>query len=328
MILERQCIIPVMKSLDETETFMMIPEQIVDIPGLAKKCKWIDSEIEDINDKTTFLQNHQFKKILTFEVLEVNKSGLGFVKIWPYEEQENYEEIDSDRLIFTSDELEELYEEPLNTENALIAINGYATKDDENFCRFYDPKIGGCFKGGSCKLKHLPASDDAYECRDREEILIKKEDYDYIILNESYEIVITAFRTVNRFIFRFDDPEYKDKAQQIQNKVNDPRNCKSFKKISHFPEIDQLVIIKKNEEFFRAKVIEHESHKYIVWCLDFGHLESVYMDMMYDFVMCLQDIPFITHETEISKICPVNANNRFAMKRLMGFQHKLRALIT
>lgn len=57
----------------------------------------------------------------------------------------------------TKEELEELYEEPLNTSNALKAIMGYAPKDDERICRFYDPETGKCFKGNSCQFEHVPA---------------------------------------------------------------------------------------------------------------------------------------------------------------------------
>lgn len=56
----------------------------------------------------------------------------------------------------TKEELEELYEEPLNTSNAMKAIMGYAPKDDERICRFYDSKTGKCFKGNNCQFEHVP----------------------------------------------------------------------------------------------------------------------------------------------------------------------------
>lgn len=54
----------------------------------------------------------------------------------------------------TQEELDELNEEPLNTENALEAVMGYIPKDDKRICRFSDPKTNACFKGSKCKLEH------------------------------------------------------------------------------------------------------------------------------------------------------------------------------
>lgn len=55
----------------------------------------------------------------------------------------------------TKEQLDELYEEPLGTENALKAVMGYVPKDDRRICRHYDPKLKGCFKGHNCKLEHV-----------------------------------------------------------------------------------------------------------------------------------------------------------------------------
>lgn len=55
----------------------------------------------------------------------------------------------------TERELEELYEEPFNTSNALVAVMGYAPRDDAVICRFTNPKTGKCFKGNNCRLEHV-----------------------------------------------------------------------------------------------------------------------------------------------------------------------------
>lgn len=54
----------------------------------------------------------------------------------------------------TQEELDELYEEPLNTENALEAVMGYTPQDEKRICKFYNPKTNACFKGADCKLEH------------------------------------------------------------------------------------------------------------------------------------------------------------------------------
>lgn len=48
-----------------------------------------------------------------------------------------------------------LYEEPLNTSNAMKAVMGYEPKDDRRICRFTNPGTNSCFKGAKCKLEHV-----------------------------------------------------------------------------------------------------------------------------------------------------------------------------
>lgn len=54
----------------------------------------------------------------------------------------------------TKEDIEVLYEEPLNTENALEAVMGYAPQDEKRICKFFDPKTNACFKGANCTLEH------------------------------------------------------------------------------------------------------------------------------------------------------------------------------
>lgn len=55
----------------------------------------------------------------------------------------------------TPEQMKILYEEPLNTENAMVAVMGYNPTDDKRICKFYDPKTKGCFKGANCRLEHV-----------------------------------------------------------------------------------------------------------------------------------------------------------------------------
>lgn len=56
---------------------------------------------------------------------------------------------------FTKEGLGVLFEQPLNTSNAMVAVTGYEPKDDARICKFYDPSTGKCFKGNSCKFEHV-----------------------------------------------------------------------------------------------------------------------------------------------------------------------------
>ncbi|XP_011185418.2 uncharacterized protein LOC105213982 isoform X2 [Zeugodacus cucurbitae] len=62
----------------------------------------------------------------------------------------------------TKDEMEMLAEEPLNTTNAMKAVLGYNPKDEKRLCRFYDPRIGACFKGANCRQEHTPLQPEGW----------------------------------------------------------------------------------------------------------------------------------------------------------------------
>lgn len=55
----------------------------------------------------------------------------------------------------TEEERKELFADTGCTQNAMIAVMGYNPQDDKRICKFYDPKTGGCFKGGKCRLEHV-----------------------------------------------------------------------------------------------------------------------------------------------------------------------------
>lgn len=56
----------------------------------------------------------------------------------------------------TAEEREMFDEEPKNFTDPLKAVLGYHPKDEEKYCRFYDPVTGGCYKGGQCTYYHYP----------------------------------------------------------------------------------------------------------------------------------------------------------------------------
>lgn len=55
----------------------------------------------------------------------------------------------------TIEQRNELFEEPLNTENAMVAVMGYNPQDDKRICKFYNSLTNSCFKGASCRMEHV-----------------------------------------------------------------------------------------------------------------------------------------------------------------------------
>jgi hypothetical protein len=47
---------------------------------------------------------------------------------------------------FTIEQQRQLFEEPLGTDNAMVAVMGYNPTDDARICPHFDPKTDACFK--------------------------------------------------------------------------------------------------------------------------------------------------------------------------------------
>lgn len=65
------------------------------------------------------------------------------------------ENVPTKHFELTAEQLRELNEEPLNTENAMVAVMGYNPKDDKRICKFYNSQTGECFKGANCTYEHV-----------------------------------------------------------------------------------------------------------------------------------------------------------------------------
>lgn len=68
----------------------------------------------------------------------------------------------SNQFELTPEQLRELNEEPLNTENAMVAVMGYNPQDDKRICKFYNANTNECFKGAHCKYEHVQKNKGNY----------------------------------------------------------------------------------------------------------------------------------------------------------------------
>lgn len=321
--------IPVTKNTEVNDAFYMLPEKLQIIQPLAIKCKLIDTDFDDAQDRIMFLTDNLYEYLLTFEAVDV-QDDLIYVQIWPYEQHDDeydmYEGNDEnagplDKPIFTQDELDELFEEPLNTEDPMEAVQGYSAREDEQLCQFYNPNTGACFKGSLCKMKHLPLP-SAYDYRDRQETFIAKTNIEGITVDRMYEIKITAFISPNMIICCLDDNQWYDRYEEIQTKINMPNEVKNYKKIQFEPEVTQLVLVKLKEDFHRAKIITVGSESYVVWLVDLGCLKIAVFENLYEWTMRLEDDKHLTYEMEITNFRPIKGKHRLASLEILN-QEKL-----
>lgn len=323
-----------------------MPESIKDVPPAAINCCVNEIEVENANSYESygdFLEQNLYNKF-TFEVISKNDEKL-MVDILPFDEVSS--SIDSDPIdvvsncsaveetekeikvelcpsiaqhplntesitknYFTKEELEVWEEEPLNTGNALIAVQGFQTRDDHKICKFYDPTIGGCWKGGLCRMIHMTEITDG-TCRDRQNSFFDiPNSFPVPQLHSTVTIEITSFIEGTRFYCRY--PTLKERKnspgvnlESLMIEMNSEVEMKRYERLQHYPNFKQLVLVKSSDEkIYRARVENMPDEKYNVDLLlvDLGIVETAPIKMLYNWVPRFNYLEFQTVEMEIADI--------------------------
>ncbi|XP_037806977.1 uncharacterized protein LOC119600656 [Lucilia sericata] len=192
----------------------------------------------------------------------------------------------------TDDELEMLYEEPLNTSNAMKAVMGYDPQDDKRICRFYDPEIGGCFKGVNCKLEHTLRQPDGWtkdvipaasiiDCRHPTTIFPPGS-----IIN----ITPTYIGRLDRFYAIINDP-----LQTATPLVWNDEDIPSWKHLKKPPHMFELVLSRYIDDlWYRAKIMSHDDDykMFKVLYVDYGNYQVVHLRNLASIDMSIAQMPY------------------------------------
>ncbi|XP_065078217.1 uncharacterized protein krimp isoform X1 [Ochlerotatus camptorhynchus] len=181
----------------------------------------------------------------------------------------------------TQEQLNSLYEEPLNTTNVMKATLGYVPKDDARICPFYDPKIQGCFKGASCRLEHVAKDPDGWT---RDRALHKAKIRAQLIepkIGSMVKLIPTTIINVEEFYGQLDRKEYIEGLSELQRFLNDPTYVREFRMMDHKPYTRELVFAfySGDGQWYRAEVLEYFHDGLMdVFYLDYGNRENVRLE--------------------------------------------------
>jgi Tudor domain len=109
------------------DAFYALPDELKEIPPMAKKCKLSDCHNMD---------QLELYAIQNFKIINQIEDE------WIVEIIKDDKEPRISSKLFNEAEIEMLFEDPLNTDNALIAVRGYDDCKDDYLCKFYDSKTG------------------------------------------------------------------------------------------------------------------------------------------------------------------------------------------
>lgn len=291
------------------ESFYVMPEDIQSIPGLAIKCQLAD---HDSVDNETFLKTGT--QLFRFFVLE-NRGNSLVVDILSLETNEM--SLNNDWMLKVANEQLE------STDNPQIATQGFVT-NDKNICEFYDPKTGGCWKGAKCRQLHVMKTSEGIFA-DKEFVHLFENSpaqIDELTLPEKFNILVTEFLTVNRFIccYEGDSEAMAENIERINNEMSDY----SLSPLQRIPANGEIVFVKSEKGlYFRARVETPDDDEQIqVLLLDVGEMVMINLEQLYEMEGSFQDLPILTMEMQIDSIVPTDDDEKSEMaKQLLEIYH-------
>ncbi|XP_075168198.1 tudor domain-containing protein krimp-like [Haematobia irritans] len=222
-----------------------------------------------------FVEDNKPISKLTDNKMECSKQEKGRVETNPFKQIDTEDKTSTTEL--TEEQLELLYEETLCTSNAMTAVMGYNPKDEKRICRFYDPKIGSCFKGARCKKEHMPFEPEGWTKDILPAVSVVDNRYPEVIYPKGAYLNIT--------------PTYIGELNWCYAQINDIHHTNNpliwpdedvpvYKRLERPPHIYELVLSRYEDGFwYRAKILGHDDDykMYKVFYVDYGNHQIVHL---------------------------------------------------
>ncbi|XP_062555471.1 uncharacterized protein LOC134220429 [Armigeres subalbatus] len=304
-----------------------LPPFYAKLPPFAIKCFLSNDQNQSREVQRQYLAAHLYHR-LEYKVLEVTGSSMAValnsnvslenpVNIKKTENEEVRYKISSKTL--TQAQLDELYEEPLNTTNVMKAVMGYAPRDDQRICPFYDPTIQGCFKGSRCRLEHTTKLADGWT-RDKSLYKIQiRAALETPAIGTEMMVVPTYIVNVDEFYAHIPRLDLSESLIKLQNVLNEKKSVENFKMLNHEPYFRELVLAKYPEDnlWYRARVLEFYNPESIsVFYVDYGNTEMVSLKEL----RCWDDqfdyLPFQAIHCRIANVQPRREQHIEAIRQL------------
>lgn len=317
----------------------VMPPKLHEIPPLAFRCflNWLVGEVFDSN----FLKEARYESY-TMEVMGKRSNGSYRVEMWktkessivktespkeihPFDDEEvellkdesNTEDISIEENAVAMIDVEEHMRQILSKEepiiyDAQVAVHGFRTKDDEHRCKFYDPRTGGCWKKGRCTERHIAEPEDeafrdkatAYHYDVSEPLLPKRCTY--------YRINIISFNEFNIFTCHYSEEHKNIYNGKSLKTLREKLNSGSYSNMKTLPAVGELVTVKINDKFYRARVLEEmdEFMAFPVYLVDEGtYHEGILYENIFEYCVNLKEYPFFAIEMKIDNIEPLDEEN-------------------
>ncbi|XP_002061587.2 uncharacterized protein LOC6638210 [Drosophila willistoni] len=138
--------------LNGNETIFELPEEVKQLPAEAIKCYLMNGNVAKM---TNYSYQNVILRITDNDGNDLQVELLEGDSI-PEENMETLKESQPVGQLLNEEQKQILEDFEKGTSNAVKAVMGFKPTDDQRLCRYYDPKLNGCFKGNNCRLVHEP----------------------------------------------------------------------------------------------------------------------------------------------------------------------------
>ncbi|XP_034650533.1 uncharacterized protein LOC117890027 [Drosophila subobscura] len=252
--------------LNGDENIFSLPDDIRQLPAEAIKCFFREGDVSSMT-KTKFksvnlriLENRINDLIV--ELAEESKGESTQKKTPDVSEGPQLSEADLAML----NEIDE------GTSDPLKAVLGFRPTDEQRICRHYDPKLNGCFKGGSCRLVHEPLAPHGATKDVEVAAALPEAVFDTPLsrqLGSTVKMLITYVSSTTEVYGQF-----VDGSSPLVWTKNDVLGAnRQFKQKPHM--LDIVLARYSDGCYYRAQVIEESDGDYKIFYVDYGNTEFV-----------------------------------------------------
>uniref|UniRef100_A0A182JJB2 Tudor domain-containing protein n=1 Tax=Anopheles atroparvus TaxID=41427 RepID=A0A182JJB2_ANOAO len=226
------------------------------------------------------------------------------------------------RETLSEEQLRQFDELPESTSNAMKAIFGYVPKDDEQICKFYDPKTKGCFKGGNCRLRHIEKDPDGWT-RDRDTVVVCSmlQNLEVPAANTFVTLIPTMVIDMDLFYAHLVPPDGLNKDfNQLSADLNNPEIVAHYKELKLLPAVGELVLAKYENAWYRAQVCELSDQFLSVFYVDYGNQESLPIN---DVRMCPDRFKYMPQQAICCRVANATTAKAFHAEAIEQFSAAL-----
>lgn len=133
---------------------------------------------------------------------------------------------------------------------------GYLPKDDKEYCKFYDPKTLGCFKGNHCTKIHLPKDESGYT-QDTQPAKISIRKAPIPKVDTEFSGVVTC--VVNPEICYAHLDNYSEPLSLLNDAINTAVETNKLRPLKVKPKKFDLVTAIYEDYWYRAQIVDFPS---------------------------------------------------------------------
>lgn len=218
-----------------------------------------------------------------------------------------------------SDEISSVSEDPhiFESLNIFERTLGYNPLKEDNYCRFYDKSIGGCFKGTNCKKIHRPKNEDG-QLIDHKPAQVYLNDVTPVIVypkGAKLKLLVTCITSLTEFWAQIVEDGYQMVTSKQEPLIWIDADIKPWMTFRRPPDNHDVILARYIDYYwYRGRIVScsHTMAQYLIFFVDYGNYRWTKLS---DLAMCNDSIAQLPQRAHL---CLISKNNSLRSNPYFG----------